>query len=119
MYLLLFLTYILTSYIGNNHEKKSWTREKILDPRNTHEKNVGSTKYPREKFWTHEIPTRKNFEHTKYQPGKILDTRAEIFDPRNTHERKLWTHEILTRGNYGHTKYQPEEILDTRNTHKR
>ena len=48
-----------------------YTREKILDPQNTHEKKIrtheiptrkifGPTKDPREKFWTHEILTRKN-----------------------------------------------------------
>ena len=44
-------------------------RKKFLDPRNTHEK----------KFGTHEIPTRKNLEHTKY-PRQIS------LDPRNTNE---------------------------------
>ena len=52
------------------------TREKILDPR----------KYPQEKTWTHEIPTKKSFRPTKYPWEKPLD-------PRNTHEK-----------NYGPTK---------------
>ena len=35
--------------------------------------------YPREKFWTHEIPTRNDFGLTKYPREKLLD-------PKNTHE---------------------------------
>ena len=42
------------------------------------------------KFWTHEIPTRKNFGPTKHPRKKIWDTR-------NIHERIFWTHEILTK----------------------
>ena len=38
---------------------------KILDPQNTHER----------KFWTHEIPRRKNLRPTKYP-------REEFSDPR-------------------------------------
>ena len=68
-------------------QEKIWTRkiptrknfghtesppEKMLDPRNTHEK----------KSWTHEIPTRKNFGPTKYPLEKISD-------PRNNHEKKI------------------------------
>ena len=30
-------------------------------------------KHPRDKVWTHEIPTRKNFRLTKYPRQKILD----------------------------------------------
>ena len=61
--------------------KKSWTH-KIRDFR--------PTKYWREQFWTHKIPTRKNFGLTKYPwekfgPAKYL--REKISDPRNTHER--------------------------------
>ena len=59
-----FLTYIFSRYLRNIHEKK------ILDPR----------KYPREKTWTHEIPTKKSFKPTKYPREKTLD-------PRNTHEK--------------------------------
>ena len=44
------------------------TRKKIHS-RNTHDK----------KFWTHEIPTRKNFGPKKYPREKNLDSR-------NTHE---------------------------------
>ena len=42
-----------------------YTREKILDPRNTYEK----------KFWTHGIPTRKNLGPTKYQRENISNPR--------------------------------------------
>ena len=52
------------------------TREKILDPQNTYEK----------KFGTHEIPTRKYSEPTKY-PGRHDGTRptrpTTVRDPRN------------------------------------
>ena len=55
--------------------------EQILNPRNTHEKHFGPTKYLRE----------KNFGPTKY-------TREKISDPQNTHEgtitRRYLTHEI-------------------------
>ena len=65
-------------------------REKFLDPQSTHEK----------KFWTHEIPTRKNFGPTTYLREKILD-------PRNTYEKKFWTHGIPTRKNFGPTHEIP------------
>ena len=80
----------------NTHEKKN------LDPRICHENKIAPTKYPRntqeKKFRTHEIPTRKNFEPTKYlrekklgpwntYKKKILDTRRHDLiierDPRN------------------------------------
>ena len=41
----------------------------------------------------YEIPTRKNFEPTKYP-------REKIFDARNTHEKKFVTHKIPTRKNF-------------------
>ena len=51
----------------NTHEKKFQThvypREKILDPRRTHEENFG----------TNEAHTRKNFSPTKYPQEKILN----------------------------------------------
>ena len=46
-------------------------QEIILDPR----------KYPQEKIWTQEMPTKKRFRPTKYPREKILD-------PRNTHEAR-------------------------------
>ena len=39
------------------------------------------------KSWTHEIPTKKNW------------------DPRNTQEKVFWAHEITTSKNFGLTKY--------------
>ena len=94
---------------------------KILDPRNTHEKYFGSTKYPPEKFRnanTHEKilgprstykknfgPTNTHEKHlglTKYTPEKIPD-------PQSTHEKKNWTHEIPTRKNFEPTKYSREK----------
>ena len=83
IYLFLFLTYTLTRYLRNIYKKK------FLNPR----------RYPREKVWTHEIPTRKNFRPTKYPWEKM-------WDPRNTHEKKFSTHKIPTRKNYGLTKAQ-------------
>ena len=68
----------------------------ILDPRNTHVKNIGPTKYPREKISTHERPTRKN---------------SNI---GNNHEKKCWTHEIPTRKNLGPKKYPREKMSDQR-----
>ena len=53
-----------------NHEL---AREKILDPRITHEK----------KFLTHEIPTRRNFGSTKY--------------PREKHSGPRWHNGTMTR----------------------
>ena len=64
--------------LRNIHEKIN------LDPRNTHAKKIGPAKYPREKIWTHEIPTIKIFEPTKYP-------REQILDPQIIHERKIWT----------------------------
>ena len=63
------------------------------------------------KFWTHEIPKRKNPEPTKYSREKTLD-------PRNTHEKNFGTNEIPTRKYLGPTKYPREKILDPRNTHE-
>ena len=46
------------------------------------------------------LPTRKNFDPTKYQREKILDPRntheKKIWHPRNIHEKKIWTHKIPT-----------------------
>ena len=72
------------------------------------------------KILNHEIPTRKNFEHTKYPREKFFDPRnihekivrptiyprGKILDPRNTHAKNFSTYEILTR-----------KILDSQNTH--
>ena len=44
------------------------------------------------KCWTHEIPTRKNLGPTKYSREKILN-------PRNTHEKEIGTHALLTKKN--------------------
>ena len=50
-----------------NFGTTKYPREKILDPRNTHE----------DKFCTHEIPMGK-----------------KNLGPRNTYENKFWTHEM-------------------------
>ena len=44
----------------------------------------------KEKFGTHEIPTRKQLGATKYP-------RKKIWEPRNTHKKKFVTHEIPTK----------------------
>ena len=56
------------------------TRGEVLDPRNTHEKKIG----------TYEIPIRKTLGPTKYPQEKM-------WDPRDTHEKKIGTHEIPTK----------------------
>ena len=66
------------------------SREKIVHPRNTHEK----------KFWTH-----KNTHEKKFGPMK--HPREKTLDPQNTHEKK-----------FGPTKYPQEKILDSRYTHE-
>ena len=91
--------------------------------------------YPRniyeQKCWTHEVPTRRNFESTKYPGEKISDspyTQEKKFRTQETstkksleatkypqemfwiHEiptrNKFWTHEIPTRKNFGPTEKQ-------------
>lgn len=45
------------------------TITKNYESQNNHEKKNGPTKYPREKFRTHETPTRKTWTH-KIHRGK-------------------------------------------------
>ena len=66
-----------------NHEL---AREKILDPRITHEK----------RSWIHKIPTGEKFRPTKYP-------REKVSDPRNTHEKKFRIHQIPRRKTFGPT----------------
>ena len=85
LYSFLFLTYIFTRYLRNIHKKKclnpqgneptKYTREKISEPRNTHETKCG----------THEIPTRKNYGLTKAQwhDGTRPTIPTMVRDPRN------------------------------------
>ena len=95
--------------LGNTHEEDLWThkirmrknfgpttdpREKILDPPNTHEKKI--LKPRNAHFWTHEIPTKKNFNLP------------------NTRNKKIRTYETPTRKNFGPTKYTREKILGLR-----
>ena len=51
----------------------------------------------------HEIPTRKNFGHTKYPREKTPDLW-------NTYEKEFWTDEIPTRKNFAPTKYHEKKI---------
>ena len=95
-----------------------------MDTGNTR-KNFAPTKYPREEFWIHKVPTRKNFG-----PKNIHE---KILGPRNTHEisprknfrptiysrEKFWTHEIPTRKNFRPTTYPRENISDLRNAHEK
>ena len=70
-----------------------------MEPSNTHEKQFGPTKCPRERLWdpgktheknfgTHEVPMRKNFRPTKYPREKILNPRRQdgtmARDPRDS-----------------------------------
>ena len=99
-----------------------------MDPRNTHEKNFGPTKYPREKIselgiltrksWPHEYTHEKKFWTHEYPREKFwtyeIPTRKN-FGPTNTHEKKFrtrkyprekfLTYEIATRKNIKPTKY--------------
>ena len=76
---------------------REYLREKVLNPRNNHEKF----------FWIYKIATTKIFEPMKYLPEKILD-------PQNTHEKKFWTHKITTRKIIRPTKYPREKLSDSR-----
>ena len=85
-----------------------------MDPGNTHQKKFGPSiptkkfcthKYPRGKFWTDKVPTRKNFRPTKNPRGKILD-------PRNIHEKKFQTHEIPTKARW-HDGIKPMRTTTT------
>ena len=122
------------------HEKNFWTQElprrksqeNFIDPWNTHykklwthkillRKNVGPTKYPKEKLlevgnihnkncWITEISThKKNIGLRKYPLEKIVNPqnthKKKMLDQRTTHKKKWWTHEIPTR-----------KILDSGNT---
>ena len=69
-----------------------------------------------EKFWTHEIPTRRNLESTRKNPGPTKHPGEKNLDSRNTHEKKFETRKIPTRKNLGPTKYPSENILNPRNT---
>ena len=94
------LAHAASSFKSLNHEikfkKKNWptkdSREKNLTREILTRKNFGLAR----KFWTHEIPTRKNFRPTKYPQEKNFEPtkypRENILDPRNTHEKKFWTH---------------------------
>ena len=56
----------------NTHEKQFRTHEI------TTRKSFGPTKYPRENFWTHEIPRRRGkhfWTREKYPREKISDTQ--------------------------------------------
>ena len=92
-----------------------------MQPRNTHEKILMTTKYSQEKISdsrnTHEKKKLdpqnthdKNFVLTKYPQEKI-------FDPQNTHEKKLCTHEIPTKTRWhdGTKITRPTMACDTQN----
>ena len=81
--------FILIPVLYIHEVTTKYSREKIVHPRNTHEK----------KFWTHKNTHEKKFGPTKHPREKTLD-------PQNTHEKKFgptkykkkfWTHDIPTR----------------------
>ena len=55
------------------------------------------TKHSREKIWTHEIRTERNFGPTKHP-------RENNFGPTKHPREKIRTHEIPMRKNFGPTK---------------
>ena len=71
-----------------NFGPMKWTREKKLNPQNSHEK----------KFWTIEIPTKKKFGSTK-------NPREKILDQLNTHEKISRTNDKPTRRSFSTTKH--------------
>ena len=80
-----------------------YSREKILYSRNTHAK----------KFRTYEIPTRKNFGHTKYSQDTKYP-REYILNPRNTHEKIFWA-QTYRRRHDGTKSTRPTMKRDTQN----
>ena len=87
----LFIPYLLIDEIATKHPQ-----EKILGPRNTHEKKFWPKKYHKKNFSTHDIPRRKNFGPRRYPREKIwthkIPTIKNILDQWNTLEKKCWTH---------------------------
>ena len=61
------------------------------------------------KFWTHEIPTRKNFWPTKFSWEKKFQPK------KHSQQKKIRTHEIPTRKNFGLTMARWHEIHETHN----
>ena len=79
-----------------------------MDPGNFHEKNFGPEIYPRKKFCTYEILTRKKCGSSKYPQETILDlrdTHDKYFGPTKSQRQKYFVYEIPTRENFGPTKY--------------
>ena len=90
-----------------NFRNTKYPREKILDPRNTHEEKFCTHEILMgKKIWAHEIPTKINFGPTKWQKKK----------------KKDWTQEITTRKIFGPQKARwdggttPSMALDWRNS---
>ena len=78
---------------------KVYWNQKIMDPRNTLAKKSWTHEIPTKKIETCQIPTRKNLGHTKYP-------REKMWGSRNTHKKIFWTHKIPTRKIFGPTKAQ-------------
>ena len=75
----------------------------------------------REKKWTHEIPTRKNFESTKYQLQNILhpqNNHWKIFGPKKYPRDKILDPKNIHKKNFAPTKYPREKISNPRNTYE-
>ena len=73
---------------------------KILNRRNNHEKKFGIHEIPTKKSGTHEIPARKNLGPTKYRREKVWDPRQKISGTRNTHKKIFSTNEMPTRAQW-------------------
>lgn len=69
-----------------NFGTTKYPREKILDPRNTHEDKFCTHDIPLgKKIWANEIPTKINFGPTKWQKKK------KRLDSGNNHEKNFRT----------------------------
>ena len=79
-----------------------------MDPQYIPEKNFRNLK----KYWTHEIPTRKNVGPTKHPRKKLVLTKY----PQG---KKFWTYKLPTRKILGLSKYPPEKLLDPHNTYEK
>ena len=77
-----------------------------MDLRNTH----------KEKFWTHKVPTIKNFRPAKYPQQKMLDPPS-TYNPQSTHHKIFRAHDVTTIKTFGPTKYPWETFFDPQSTH--
>ena len=75
--------FIVILHIYVHELPKKYLREKMLDPRNTHNnKTLDPRNTQEKKLWTHETPTRKNSDLQRQdgtRPTRLIMAR----DPRN------------------------------------